>query len=286
MQQYVKDLTMVIAGVVITALGINIFILPHKLLASGVTGIAILGEYITGIDTYIILFALNLPIFLLGALEINKRFVLFSFIAVSGLTLSLPLFNGLLAIDTDDILLASIFGGIIVGAGNGLIFRAGSSFGGTDIIAVIFKKKMDLNVGEFLLLSNVVIIGGSLIVNSAELAMYTIVCMAVASKVIDMVQYGFNSKKTAMIVSSKAEELAQQIVNEFGRGATLLSGQGAYSLTEKKVINCVVNRFELPRLKNLVREIDANAFMTITETNEVMGGGFKPGREFEWYSKG
>ncbi|MTI84631.1 MAG: YitT family protein [Firmicutes bacterium] len=285
MKQQLKDLAMIIIGVIITAVGINSFIIPYKILAGGVTGLAILGQYITGVETYIILFVINIPIFLLGAKEINKRFIIFSFIATAGLSLSLPLLEGI-TINTQDILLASIFGGIIIGIGNGLIFRAGSSFGGTDIIAVIFKKKLDLNVGEFLLLSNVVIVVGSLIVNSAELAMYTIVCMAVSSKIIDIVQYGFNTKKTAMIVSGRPEELAQSIVNEFGRGATLLSGQGAYSLTEKKVINCVVNRFELPRLKNLVREIDPEAFMTITATNEVLGGGFAGNREYEWYSKG
>ncbi len=285
MKQQLKDLAMIIIGVIITAVGINSFIIPYKILAGGVTGLAILGEYITGVETYIILFVINIPIFLLGAKEINKRFIIFSFIATAGLSLSLPLLEGI-TINTQDILLASIFGGIIVGIGNGLIFRAGSSFGGTDIIAVIFKKKLDLNVGEFLLLSNVLIVVGSLLVNTAELAMYTIVCMAVSSKIIDIVQYGFNTKKTAMIVSGRPEELAQSIVNEFGRGATLLSGQGAYSLTEKKVINCVVNRFELPRLKNLVREIDPEAFMTITATNEVLGGGFAGNREYEWYSKG
>lgn len=279
MRQILIDFFLITLGTIIVVIGLDALVIPYNLLTGGVTGIAVLLQYITNIDSYIFLIAINIPIFIIGIKEINKRFALYSIYALTLMSVLIPVFEDYVVM-TNDILLASIFGGLLIGIGCGLVFRAGSSQGGFDIIAIIIKKKKGINIGEFMLLSNVVIILASAFMFNLELSMYTLISMAVTSKTIDLVQEGYNTRRTIMIVSGQYEEISGEIMKSFGRGVTLLEGSGGYSKHNSKIIHCVVNRFELPKLKNLVNRVDPSAFMTVTETKEVMGGSFVPTCKF------
>jgi len=272
---YLRRFLIITFGSIISAIGINSLIIPHKLLSGGITGIAIIVEYLTGFSTGITVFLLNLPVFLLGYKLIDRDFVVASLLGMFTLSFFLVITRDFADIFyVDDLLLAAIFGGAIGGLGLGLILRCRGSQGGTDILAVILKKYRSLNIGTFLFLSNVVIILIGSIFYGLKITLYTLISMYVFSAVLDKVQEGFDHKKTVLIVTNKHRLVADAIMEKLNRGATFLSGEGAFTNQEKKIVYCVVTTRQLAKLKFIVAEIDPHAFMTVTDTAEVLGEGF------------
>lgn len=258
----------VIIGSIIIAIAFNLFLIPHKILSSGIGGIAIILGIVTPVNTGIINFALNLPILILGYIGLGKK-VIFNTI-VSVIVLSFALYYVPVKVVATDPLLSSIFGGVIAGAGIGLVFNCNGSTGGFDIIGMLLSRKRDIKLGGFLIILNavVVIIAGFFF--TWDVALTSLLSIYVTGKVIDAI-HTKHRKVTLMIVTNEAEKMKKQLLSTVVRGITLLDGEGAYSSEKKRVLMTVVSREELASMKLTISEIDPHAFVNITETVEVLG---------------
>lgn len=275
--QELKRFIGVAVGACGVALSLNYFILPNRIVDGGVTGIAILLHYLLGLSTGWLVLVLNIPVFLLGFRLMGKRFLLLSIWGVLVLSLALELSTGVRPV-TQDLLLAALFGGLLTGVGMGIIFRFQGSLGGTDIVALILNSKFSFSVGQVLLGIDAVIFTVAAFLFKPELAMYAIIYMFVATRVVDFVQEGLSHTKAAIIISNQPDKIARDIMTILERGVTFLNGSGAYSGEDKKIIYCVVTRAELARVKEIIRENDPGAFVALSETPEVLGEGFSPVR--------
>ena len=258
----------VIIGSIIIAVAFNLFLIPHKILSSGIGGIAIILGIVTPVNTGIINFVLNLPILILGYIGLGKK-VIFNTV-VSVVVLSVALYYVPVKVVATDPLLSSIFGGVIAGAGIGLVFNCNGSTGGFDIIGMLLSRKRDIKLGGFLIILNavVVIIAGFFF--TWDVALTSLLSIYVTGKVIDAV-HTKHRKVTLMIVTNEAVIMKKQLLSTVVRGITLLDGEGAYSSEKKRVLMTVVSREELASMKLTISEIDPNAFVNITETVEVLG---------------
>jgi uncharacterized membrane-anchored protein YitT (DUF2179 family) len=271
----VKLLT-ILVGAVIMAASYNALVIPNGLLSGGVSGIALIGAYRLGVPFYLGVLVLNIPIFLLGLKELDWKFILYSLLGTTALVVALPLTKPYTPVPRldHDLFLAAVFSGAIGGIGEGIILKAGASTGGSDITSLIAKKRWNISVGAFSFYCNLVILTASLFFFDPRIALYTIVSLWVGGKATDRVVEGLNNDKSVTIISEKSEQIAARIMNEISRGVTFLEGYGAYSGDPKRVINCVVSHYEIPKVKGIVTETDSEAFMFITEIVEVSGKGF------------
>lgn len=272
-----KRILGVIIGAWIVALSLNYFIVPNRVVDGGVTGIAIIIHYLSNLPVGWLVLGLNIPIFLLGLRKMGGRFLLLSIIGVVMVSSAMEVTAGVRPV-TQDLLLAAIFGGLLTGIGMGIIFRSQGSMGGTDIIAVIVKDRFNISVGQVLLVIDALIFLVAAVLFTPESAMYAIIYMFVATRVIDFVQEGLSHSKAAIIISNEPDKIAADIMRILERGVTFLHGSGAYSGDSKKVIYCVMSRAELARVKEIVRDNDPDAFMALSEAPEVLGEGFAPVR--------
>ncbi len=261
-------------GSLLAAVGLEIFLIPNNIIDGGVVGISIILSYLTKIPLGVFIMCLNIPFLILGYKHIGKTFVistLFAIISLSGWVTILHPIPGL----TEDLLLASVFGGIILGIGVGLIIRYGGSLDGTEIIAIILDKRTGFSVGEIVMFFNIFILSSAGLVFGWNKAMYSLIAYFIAFKMIDVTIEGLEETKAAVIVSEKSEVIAEKVMARLGRGVTLLSGKGGYTGEDKMVLYLVVTRLEIAKLKVIIDEIDENAFVTISEVHEVMGGRIK-----------
>lgn len=272
----VSKLGAIVIGNLLCAIALNGFFIPNKLLSGGVGGLSIMIYFLTQIPTSILIFLINIPIFLVGMRIIDKEFIGYSFISMFCLSFLMEITTGIgKYLVLDDIILASIFGAIFNGLGMGILFRNRVSQGGLDIIAAIFKKKYSINVGTGLMAFNTCIIAIASTLFGLKPAMYTLIAMYIAYQIVDKVQEGIDQKKNVMIVSDKAEEMADVIMSTLNRGVTFLQAEGAYSKCNKKVIYCILTTTQISKLKEIIEEYDPKAFMTIQSIQEVQGTGFK-----------
>ncbi len=272
----IKKLIFIVLGNFLCSIAFNVFFIPNELLSGGVGGLGILIQYLTGIPAGISVFIINIPIFIIGSKMVDREFAIYGFISMFVFSSLLTITSGIgKYLVVDDILLTSIFGGIFNGIGMGLMFRNRVSQGGFDIVATILRKKYNVNIGTALMGVNTVIISLSSLLFGYKSAMYTLIAMYIGYKVLDKVQTGFNVKKNVVIVSDKPEELANAIIKRLHRGVTFLEGIGGYTNEDKKVIYCIVTSRETAKLKNIVDEIDSNAFLIINDVVEVKGRGFQ-----------
>lgn len=271
---FIKKILPITIGSVIVAIAYNVLVVPYGLLSGGLTGIALIGNYLFNIPLPIGILILNIPVFILGLRELNLNFILYSLIGTLALTAALPLTEPYIPVPELDLFLAAIFSGVVSGIGGGIILRAGASAGGADILAMIAKKRWNISIGACFFYFNVVVILLSLFLFDLKIALYTIVSMWVLGAVTDKVLQGLSSYKSVTIISNENNKIAEQIMEKLGRGITFLEGKGGYTGESKMVISCVVNNFEIPKLKDIVLKLDPNAFMFISETTEVSGKGF------------
>ncbi|MDD4751646.1 MAG: YitT family protein [Desulfitobacteriaceae bacterium] len=269
-KQIFTDISQIVVGSVFIAVAYIVFIIPNNLLAGGVSGLAIITNHFTGFSVAVLILLYNIPIIIWARKELRFRFIIYTIIAVTLQSLFLALLQDLSPYQ-NDILLASIFGGILTGIGSGIIIRHYGSSGGADVIAIVLKKKLGISVGTVSFIASLIVISLAGLIFGLEPAMYTLVSLFVVGQTIDFVQEGFNKKRTAMIVSDKSQEIKNAIISQLHRGVTLIHGTGGFANVKKDVIFCVVNQFELARLKEIVLGLDKNAFMTISETSEVLG---------------
>ena len=262
----------IIAGMIIACIGINGFIRPAHLLSGGVPGISTAINYLTGINIGII----NIPIFILGFIYLEKSFCVFSLINMILYSILLGLTQNIGdIIPVKDILLQSVFGGILAGIGSGLVFRTKSSLGGTDIIAAILKIKKNIQVKDTTLGINILIVLVSGMLFGIELALYTLIEMFLSASSMNLVKDAMNSQKSVMVISRESESIAKDIMTIVHRGVTFLEAEGAYTKEKKRIIYCIVSSNEIPKIKEIALNYDKKSFISVNDVTEVKGRGFK-----------
>lgn len=269
----VLGITGIAIGAILAAFGVQGFIVPSGLGGGGIGGIALLLYYTLKLPIGLMTFFLNIPLFVLGWREVNRKFVFKTIWGLAIFSLFLDLFKGVQTISIDDIFLGALYGGVISGISSSLIFHFGGSLGGTDIVSKVIQRKYGVPIGTSSLAINSVIILISWVILGPKAALYTLVTLFVYGRVLDLIQSGVPSKSIT-IISDQSEALVNRIMVDLGRGATFLHGRGAYSCEPKDVIICVVSLPEIGRLKQAVREVDPQAFMIVQNAGEVFGTGF------------
>lgn len=258
-------------GSIIAAVALEIFLVPNNIIDGGITGISIIMSHLTGIPLSAFIIVLNLPFLIMGYKQIGKTFVLSSGFGIVSLSFWLSVFKPVPGL-TDDILLAAVFGGMILGIGVGLIIRNSGSLDGTEMVAIVLTRKSSFSVGEIVMFFNLFILSSAGLVFGWDRAMYSLLAYYIAFKVIDITIEGLDEEKAAMIVSDNPDEIAEAILARLGRGVTFIQGKGGFSKEPKTIIYSVVTRLEISKLKSIVYEKDENAFLTISDVFDVMGG--------------
>lgn len=259
----VSRILFMIIGSILVAVGLEIFLIPNNIIDGGMTGISIMASYLTKVQLGVFTFLFNLPFVIIGYRQIGKTFAISTIFSVICLSVVVTLLHPVPGI-TQDVLLATIFGGIIIGVGVGLIIRNGGSLDGTEIVAIILEKRTAFSIGEIVMFFNLFILGTSGFIFGWDRAMYSLIAYFIAFKTIDITVEGLNESKAVIIVSDKNNEISEAIMARLGRGITLLDGKGAYSGTETNVIYVVLSRLEIAKLKNIVHGFDEDALVTIT----------------------
>ena len=266
-------------GPFIAAFALEIFLVPNNIIDGGIVGVSIITSYLTKINLGLLVFVINIPFFFLAFNKIGKKFVVQTFYAIGMLSLFLNFFNTHQHPVSHDLLLSTVFGGIILGTGVGLVLKHEGSLDGTEIMSLVLSKKFGFSVGEWIMTFNIFIYGASGLVFGWNKAMYAVLTYFIAYRVIDVVLEGLNSAKSIEIISDKGYEIGQELLERLDIGVTYLKGIGAYSGKEKNIIYCVISRLELAKLKQIIKEIDPRAFIAIVNVHEAYGGRRRGGRK-------
>jgi uncharacterized membrane-anchored protein YitT (DUF2179 family) len=264
---------LIFLGAVLVAIGLEIFLVPNHVIDGGIVGISIIFSHLTGLNLGLLLFLLNLPFFFLGYKQIGKTFALSTLFGVIVMSIGTNLLHPVPGL-TEDPLLAAVFGGMILGMGVGLVIRFGGSLDGTEILAILFNKRIPLSIGQTVMFFNLFILASAGFVFGWDRAMYSLMAYFIAFKTIDVTIEGFNETKSVWIISDHPDELGDAILCRLGRGVTYLSGEGAYTGEVKKVIFCVVTRLEEAKLKSIVEDVDPAAFLAVGNIHDIQGGSF------------
>lgn len=267
----------IILGCVLFALGFDLFLEPNGLNAGGITGLAMVLVHILGIGSVGLVTALmNLPLFAAGGLKIGRKFFVGSLAGMAASSLAMDLFARFLPVPETEPLLAALYGGVLCGLGLGMVFAAGASTGGSDIVVRLLKLRwQNVPIGTInIFLDSAVAVLTGLVFRDMSRALYSGVAIFVSGQIIDAVVYQFDYSKVALIISDEYETIAKTIDRELDRGATFLHGEGSYSHRETKVVLTAVKKQQLSELKRLVVEIDPNAFIIVQEAHQVLGDGF------------
>lgn len=266
----------IVFGSVLYAVGTSLFLDPNKLAPGGVLGLAVILKSLTSIEVGTWYFILNVPIIILGFVKFGPRFIGSTIGCIVLNSLFTNLLSSFDAVTTDP-LLASLAGSILVGAGVGLVFKAGTTTGGTDIIVKAIRVRYKhIKTGMLFLMSDLIIVTISgFVFKDFNIVMYALIAVAVMGKVIDLVLYGGDEAKLFYIISDKADNISARILKEIDIGVTFLEGRGAFSNKEKKVIMCVARKHQGPIIEEIVKQEDKDAFTIITSANEIYGEGYK-----------
>lgn len=261
-------------GSIIAALGLDVFLVPNNIIDGGIVGISIISSYLSNIPIGIYTFILNIPFLFIGYKQIGKTFVVSSLFSITTFSAFVSIFHNVPEL-TNDVLLATVFGGIILGIGVGLILRNGGSLDGTEIVAIILNKNTFLSVGQIVMICNIFIFSAAALILGWDRALYSMLAYFVAHKAIDIVIEGIDEAKAVIIISDNGQEIADAITARLGRGVTFLEGWGGFSKDKKTILYSVVTRLEIAKLYSIVLDKDENAFVTINDVSDVMGGKHK-----------
>ena len=268
-----RDYAELLAGALVTALGFCYFFLFHDIAPGGVTGIATVLSAATGLGVGLLSFLINLPLFLIGWRRVGPRFAARSFVAMSALSFFIDLIP--IRELTGNIMLAAVFGGMLMGIGLGMVVRAGATTGGTDMVAGILHDFLpSFSIPMILLVIDGMVILVAALYFSVEAGLYALLACFVSSKAMDTVIKGVNTAMQFTIITAEKEKIVNRILYDMNRGCTDISATGTYSGKPVGMLLCVVPRLEAARLKKIVAEVDPDAFVTVCDVNEVVGEGF------------
>ncbi|WP_028559521.1 YitT family protein [Paenibacillus pinihumi] len=269
--ELIKKLIFITIGAVMMGVALEYFLVPNTILDGGITGISIVLSKITPIPLGVFIFVINVPFLLIGYKQIGRSFALSTLYGVAVMSLTTAFLHHVEPF-THEKILAVLYGGVMLGAGVGLVIRYGGALDGTEIVAILVSKKTRIPVGQIIMMINVVIFIVAGFVFGPDSAMYSIFSFYIAAKVMDIVVEGLDESKSVTIISSEFEEISQAIMDRLGRSTTYFYAKGGYSKTETQVVYCVVTRLELAKLKTIVQEIDPSAFISIQHVSDVLGG--------------
>ncbi len=269
-----RKMIVIILGSALVSVGLEIFLVPNKIIDGGIVGLSIISSHLSGLPLGIFLFLLNLPFLFLGYKQIGKTFAISTLFAVALMSIGTFLLHPVPPL-TIEPLLATVFGGIILGVGVGLIIRSGGSLDGTEIVAILVNKKSPFSVGEIVMFINIFILGSAGFVFGWDQAMYSLIAYYIAFKMIDITIEGFEESKSVWIISERNKEIGDAIIHRLGRGVTFLNGEGGFSGDNKRVIFCVITRLEEAKMKSIVEDLDPAAFLAVGNIHDVKGGRFK-----------
>lgn len=271
-----KKIIAIIFANFLISIAFNAFFIPNNLLSGGVGGLSLMFHYLTEMPTFLFYVILNIPLFIIGFIFIDGEFIFNSLISLVSMTMFLNLTSGIGQLITiNDLLIETIIGAVLSGTGMGLLFKMKSSQGGFDIIAVILKKKYNVEIKNLLLLSNFIVISISGFIFDFRLASYTLLGLFIAYEILAKVKSGVNPEKNAMIITDQPEAVTKTITSTLGRGTTFVNAQGGYTNDSKTIVYCTLKNSEIVELKNIINQVDQNSFLTINDLNEVKGQGFK-----------
>ena len=271
MKKFILKMFFITLGAFLAAFAIEGFLVPNQVIDGGIVGISMMISYLTQINLGLLLFVLNVPFILLALKIYGKMFILQTFYAVTVFSIFVGLVGGKIGIVTHDGLLVAVFGGIILGAGVGLVLRNNGSLDGTEILAITLTKKFPVSVGEIIMFVNIFIYTCAGFIYGWDKAMYSALTYFTASRTIDVVLQGLNEAKSIFVFIDKNLEIGSNIMSQLDKSVTYIDAQGGYSQQEKKMLYCVVPRIELTKLKDIVNSIDPEAFIAIENVHEVDG---------------
>ena len=269
MRGLVNRLIFLTLGSAIAAFGLEGFLVPNRIIDGGIVGISIMCNTLTSLPLGMFILCLNLPFILIAFKKFGKMFVASTFYGVLMLAIFVTVFHDNQV--TNDLTLASIFGGVILGFGVGLVLRNGGSLDGTEIVSIRLAKKIGFSVGEIIMFFNVFIFICAGFLYGWRQAMYSILTYFIAYKVIDIVIEGLNESKSVMIITDFSEQIGQSIIDNMDVSVTYIDAEGGYSGVKKRIVFCIISRLEVIKLKNLAKEIDPTAFIAIENVHEVEG---------------
>ena len=277
MLRHIKSILTIIFGAAIYAFGLTYFVVPHHLFEGGATGITLITYYLFNIPISVMNLIINIPLFILAWKIFGAKTLYSSLLGTISLSIWLAIFEKIpLSFNLEgDLVIVALVAGVLLGLGLGIIFNAGGTTGGTDIVARILNKYTNISVGKLLFALDFLILMLILIIfQDLRLVTYTLLFDFIVSRVIDLIGEGGYAGKGFMIITQKPMEVANKINEDLGRGVTFISGQGYYSQKDLKIIYCIVARNEMIKMKELIHTIDPKAFITITEAHEILGEGF------------
>ncbi len=273
------DYSLIIIGSFILASGFVLFITPYKIVPGGVYGISIIIHYLFHTPVGMVALAFDIPLTLLGLKILGPRFgfkTVLGFVLTAFFNDGITYFYGYKPLVVGDALLSSIFGGLFLGVGLGLIFKSKATSGGSDIISMIISKYTRLPVGQLMIMvDSTIVLLGLVFFHDWKIPLYSLIVIFITGKVVDTFLEGMNYDKVLLIISDKYQEIGEKIMGDLNRGGTLLHGTGMYNQQEKQIIFTVVNRREAVILQSFINNIDPHAFVTIINSNEILGEGFK-----------
>jgi len=269
-KQITYNLFLISLGSALVAIALNGIIIPHKFVSGGLTGLALGLHYLfPSLPVSWLYFFMNIPLFVIGWKFVGRRFFYYSIVGMAIFSAMVGWIN--VPLPVQDKILSALFAGIITGIGAGIILKSKGSAGGTDILSVVLLNRFSVRVGSTILAFNIIVLTAASVLFSLESALYTLVYMYVASRIVEVVLTGLSQRKAVIIISPKWEEISKKILMEIVRGVTFIKGQGAYSGKDENILYTVITFRELPRVKDIVRETDPEAFVVVHETLEVMG---------------
>ncbi|HRZ79391.1 MAG TPA: YitT family protein [bacterium] len=276
--RWFRSYILIVAGSVIMSAGYSFFADPHRIVPGGVYGTAIVIHHVFGLPTGTVGLVFNIPLFIAGILILGPRFGVKTFVGTILTSGFIDLFNSFgWGSPTDDMMLASIVSGLLIGAGLALIFKAKATTGGSDIIAQITHKYTRMPIGQLLIfIDSLIVTVGVVAFKDFSLALYALITIYITGKVLDAILLGGNNRKAVFVISDRHEEIREFILKKLSRGGTYFHGQGMYKKEDKKVIYTALSRRELAALQDFVKDTDSEAFISVFDTNQIYGRGFLP----------
>ena len=265
---------LVVLGSFLAATGLELFLIPNEIIDGGIIGISIISSYLLKLPLGLFIFFLNLPFLYVGYKQIGKTFAFMTLLGVIALSIFTYLLHAESAA-TKDLLLATVFGGVLLGIGVGMIIRYGGCLDGTETVSILLSKKLPFSIGEIVMFINVFILLSAGFVFGWERAMYSLITYFIAYKTIDLTIEGLEQMKAATIISIKPREIQEAIYARLGRNVTFLYGKSGYTGIYKEIIYCVISRLEIAKLKKIVLDFDPDAFVAIEHVHDVIGRRFK-----------
>lgn len=270
-----RDYLGITLGALITAISMNMFLIPNKIAAGGVSGLATVLYYLLNWPVGVIMLAFNVPLFIIGLKILGARYGINTLFGAAMLSIMIDLTAPFTPVLTSDLLLNSLYGGVVGGIGMGLVFRSKGNTAGTALAAVILNKILGIRIGQAMMAADFfVIVFAGLAFKSAELSLYALISMFVTGQIVDLVQEGPSTSKAFFVMSNQPKQVAAAIINEMDRGVTVLQAKGGYTGESRETLLCVVSTSEVTQLKEVIYQIDPKAFVIVTTAHEVLGEGF------------